>query len=282
MKELFKDIKFIAYFLITQIIGSLIIILAKIKLSPDWFQALYDCVDTGNVISTEYLSCISEILVPALILADMLIIIPFCINAYRKHKKILILETPPETVTDMIAIGIVLNFLVSFIVEQLPETSSVMTQYTQVVSSVITNNFFLTLLTTGILAPICEELLFRYGMIGCNKENNITKAIILSALMFGIAHMNLVQSTYAFIIGLILGWYYTRQFNLLHPIIMHMTINTTSVLYEYAEPMTKILGTIIVVDLACIYILYRIIHKSNIKDEFGTIITEAPNILQLN
>ena len=57
--------------------------------------------------------------------------------------------------------------------------------------------------------------------------------------MFGIAHMNPIQSTYAFILGLILGYIYYKTGNLLNSILLHLTINSTSVLYEYAPLMVQ-------------------------------------------
>ncbi|MGX4599019.1 CPBP family intramembrane glutamic endopeptidase [Faecalimicrobium sp. JNUCC 81] len=62
-----------------------------------------------------------------------------------------------------------------------------------------------------ITAPIFEELLFRGVILNgllSKYKNNYKKAIIISALIFGIAHLNIPQGINAFILGIILGGIY--------------------------------------------------------------------------
>ncbi|MBO3445617.1 CPBP family intramembrane glutamic endopeptidase [Clostridium sp. CCUG 7971] len=62
-----------------------------------------------------------------------------------------------------------------------------------------------------ITAPILEELLFRgiilNGLLSKYKKN-YKKAIIISALIFGVAHLNIPQGVNAFIIGIVIGGIY--------------------------------------------------------------------------
>lgn len=76
------------------------------------------------------------------------------------------------------------------------------------------------------IAPIHEEFLFRgvifhYMRKGCP----FILANILQALLFGILHMNLVQGTYAFLVGLLLGYIFSRAKNLTTTIVIHVTFN---------------------------------------------------------
>lgn len=69
-------------------------------------------------------------------------------------------------------------------------------------------------LAVGIAAPILEELIFRGIILKAYLTHySPTKAIVFSALIFGIAHLNPWQFAAAFTIGLIIGWvyYYTRS-----------------------------------------------------------------------
>ena len=83
------------------------------------------------------------------------------------------------------------------------------------------------LLFYGIfIAPIHEEILFRgvifhYMQKGCP----FLIANILQAALFGLLHMNIVQGTYAFLIGLLLGYIYKRSRNLTATIIIHLVFN---------------------------------------------------------
>ena len=95
--------------------------------------------------------------------------------------------------------------------------------------------FVLILLGTGILVPILEELVFRYGICGTMARKNAIAAIIVSSLVFGIVHGNLIQGTYATVLGLVFGFVYLKTKNIWYPAIMHMAINSSTVVVSYLE-----------------------------------------------
>ena len=83
----------------------------------------------------------------------------------------------------------------------------------------------LKLIVIVLLAPMLEEFLFRKQLIDrCAKYGEKT-AILFSALSFGLFHMNLYQFFYAFGLGLVFGYVYTRTRRLRYSVIMHMVIN---------------------------------------------------------
>jgi membrane protease YdiL (CAAX protease family) len=85
----------------------------------------------------------------------------------------------------------------------------------------------LAIIATVVLAPFGEELLCR-GIIqhfAMKISRHFWVANVIQALMFGIMHMNLVQGTYAFFIGLALGWLRHRYKTLWVPIIIHFVVN---------------------------------------------------------
>ena len=70
-----------------------------------------------------------------------------------------------------------------------------------------------------IVSTIFEDLLFRVIILNglLNKyKNNSKKAIIYSAIIFGMVHLNIPQGINAFIAGIILGfiYYYTKSMKL--------------------------------------------------------------------
>lgn len=87
-------------------------------------------------------------------------------------------------------------------------------------------NLLLQIIATVILVPIAEELLFR-GIIQGELNLRFTPrvAVLIQALLFGIFHMNPIQSLYTFIPGLLLGIAYYYTGNLIIPIVMHMIFN---------------------------------------------------------
>lgn len=77
-----------------------------------------------------------------------------------------------------------------------------------------------------IVAPIYEEFLMRGILLaGLLNRYSPKKAIIISALIFGIYHLNITQFVNATLIGLILGMIYYKTNSLILCIAVHMTNN---------------------------------------------------------
>ena len=76
-----------------------------------------------------------------------------------------------------------------------------------------------------IVGPVFEEWLFRKQLIDHTRKYGEKTAILLSGLAFGLFHMNLFQFFYAFLLGLMFGYVYTRTSKLRYSTAMHMIIN---------------------------------------------------------
>ncbi|WP_057743025.1 CPBP family intramembrane glutamic endopeptidase [Liquorilactobacillus capillatus] len=68
---------------------------------------------------------------------------------------------------------------------------------------------FSMLVYASLLGPLSEEIVFRGFLLRGLEPYGKKFAIIISAYMFGLYHANLVQSPFAFLLGLVLG--YTAQ-----------------------------------------------------------------------
>ena len=82
----------------------------------------------------------------------------------------------------------------------------------------------------GILSPIVEEILFRglvYKRLKVYYEATI--AAYISAIIFEIAHFNLIQGLYAFIMGIIFAFVYEKYKSIFAPIIVHLAANIVAV-----------------------------------------------------
>lgn len=80
-----------------------------------------------------------------------------------------------------------------------------------------------------IMAPICEEFIFRGLILHSLRRFGNGFAILVSALLFSMIHGNLQQIPLAFIVGLLLGAFVIRSGSIWMTVIMHATINTISV-----------------------------------------------------
>lgn len=117
------------------------------------------------------------------------------------------------------------------------------------------SNSILQLLITIILIPICEEILFRRVMFGYLKEhNNIVFAVILQALVFGLAHGNLVQGIYTFVLGIVLALVYMYCNSLWGCITLHIVFNCMGLLIvPKLTAISPIFGyAIFVIGLGCL------------------------------
>ncbi len=87
------------------------------------------------------------------------------------------------------------------------------------------NDSPLKILVIVILAPLLEEFVFRKQIIDRLGRYGEKTAILFSAVSFALFHMNLFQFFYAFALGLVFAYVYTRTHRLRYPVIMHMIIN---------------------------------------------------------
>ena len=79
-------------------------------------------------------------------------------------------------------------------------------------------------LYSAILAPVAEEILFRGYVLRSLRPFGKRFAIFGSALLFGLFHGNLLQTPYAFLVGLILG-YVTVEYSIGWAVLIHVFNN---------------------------------------------------------
>ena len=83
---------------------------------------------------------------------------------------------------------------------------------------------FSMFLYSSLLAPVAEELLFRGYILRSLQPYGKKFAVFASAFLFGLFHGNLLQTPYAFLMGLILGWM-TVEYSVLWAIAVHLFNN---------------------------------------------------------
>lgn len=84
---------------------------------------------------------------------------------------------------------------------------------------------WLILLVVVIVGPVMEELVFRKMLLDRIAGYGQVTSMLISGLIFGIAHANFYQFFYAFALGSIFAWVYLRTGNIFHTIGLHMIIN---------------------------------------------------------
>lgn len=88
------------------------------------------------------------------------------------------------------------------------------------------------MLAIAIGAPLGEEIMFRWGIMGhmLRRNSSVPTAILVSAVLFGLMHMNPAQVFFATAMGIMLGILYWRSGNIIWPIILHVLNNSVACL----------------------------------------------------
>ena len=89
-------------------------------------------------------------------------------------------------------------------------------------------------LSVAIVTPIAEELFFRgYVLDAINRKHGDWTAIIWSAVLFGLVHVDPFTMGQAFMGGIIYGWIRMRTGSLLPAIACHMMWNMLALVLTY-------------------------------------------------
>ncbi len=114
--------------------------------------------------------------------------------------------------------------------------------YQAVAAGQLSASLAVGLICYGVVSPLAEELVFR-GIVynELKRSYRLPLAMLISALLFGLYHMNPVQGVYGFIMGLLLAYLYEYFGSFLWPVLVHMLANGLA----YVMSNTNVTGTFI-------------------------------------
>ncbi len=136
-----------------------------------------------------------------------------------------------------IALGMIVTSMTSLL---FPNSADAMTTS---MDAIYRMGYGASILIVALLPAVCEELLFR-GFLYSSFEARMTqgKAIVLVSVIFGLYHMNVVQSTTTAVIGLAICYLSAQSESLFPGILMHFLNNALSVtLTFYSDAVSKYL-----------------------------------------
>ena len=99
-------------------------------------------------------------------------------------------------------------------------------------------------LYTALVGPVIEELLFRKVIIDKLYRYGKPVALVTSGLLFALVHGNLEQFFYAFFVGCFLAYIYIKTGNIKYTIILHILMNSFSVVLTYLLTKIPLLGNV--------------------------------------
>ena len=172
----------------------------------------------------------------------MISLIPISIYLLKKHKinetKIEIKKTIPIIILGL-SISLFFNMLTINFQDKNP---------------LINLNIILLISYVVIIAPIFEELLFRYIALREARKNYQDKtAIIIISLIFALMHTDIITIIYTFLLGIILSYIYIKYKNIIYPITLHISANLMSIFIKEFN-LTALIISIIFLVSTIIYI----------------------------
>lgn len=119
------------------------------------------------------------------------------------------------------------------------------------------------LLFAGVaLAPaLCEEFLFRGVVLGALRTRlNPWAAVLITATLFAIFHLNVYQFPTTFVVGTILGFLTLRSGSIFPAILVHLSHNAAALLYEL-NPVALSDGVVVFLVMAPVLGLLILVSK---------------------
>lgn len=166
-------------------------------------------------------------------------ILPTALPAMREAKKRMALmhlrrEHPRNYILALLAtVGAVLGLNLLFDLTGITDSS---TTYQAVAESQLSASLAVGLLCYGVVTALAEELMFRGILYNELKRGcKLPLAMVVSAMLFGLYHMNPVQGGYGFIMGLLMVYLYEYFGNFFWPALVHMLANSLAYVLGYTS-----------------------------------------------
>lgn len=221
------------------------------------------------------LSLTNVFLLISSILTVLALILIYKIKKRNYTEELQIKKTKNFNIYFAIIIGIacwLFNTGVLSLIDEAGLFSSRFQHMSEILAPLDKGNIIIAIITVGIAAPLAEEFLFR-GVIynTLSKKISIKWTIIIQAILFGVFHGNLVQGTYATLLGLVFGYVTYKTKSLWPAIIMHMVNNSIATIVSYIAS-NYLGGTLVYILFAIIGVIGAatflvLVKKKNVNDE---------------
>lgn len=235
---IFKALLFVLLFFVIQ---NAVVIIAEIPVALDLTaQGITD----ENVLNEKiyehiakygnYLSALSGFI------TILTVFIIFVCKRQNPFKELSFNKTKISTIVLCLVVGFTLNFSCNVLFMFMPE--SWLENYTQASEALDDGSLFSYILGGVIMAPLVEEIIFR-GILAKRFGKCMPSifAAILSAVVFGVCHGDLVWAIYAGSLGIILGVIFARFDSIIPCICVHFAFNGVSAILQvvYEIPAIK-------------------------------------------
>ncbi|HIX28203.1 MAG TPA: CPBP family intramembrane metalloprotease [Candidatus Blautia stercoravium] len=158
----------------------------------------------------------------------------------------------------LLVVGVAFQLIVSLLlVSAQVMFPKAMESYAQVLENlgVFAPSLF-SVLYTVVFAPLTEEMVFRGMTLRILEEElPFAAANVLQAVLFALIHGNLVQSSYAFLAGLLLGYVVKRYGKISAAVWCHFAVNASGLFLGDISPQGTLLLLVISAGILLIFVI---------------------------
>lgn len=160
----------------------------------------------------------------------------------------------------VVGFKIISNDLVVFILD--PFSKILMPKLMLKAISEVTQISFL--MYVCIIGPAMEELVFRGVVLGgLLKTYSAKKSIIISAILFGISHLNGIQFIDAFLLGVFMGYIYVKTKSIYLCMYAHILFNSIGFTLIYLPKIQNLIVIIPITILGGLFMIYGLKKINN-------------------
>lgn len=254
LKQLGKAIcYFLLYFGVQNIIGfvymMVYIIEATVKAAGEGGPDV-EAISLGAV---EYLMQKQNSLV---IISGIITILFLTVFFLIRRKNVLtesgVKKTQGKYIPIAIGLGVGYMLIINFGLCLLPE--SWLMAYSEQSSGLVEGSAAAIIVSTMIMAPFIEEIIFRGLMLSrLRKGMPDVVAVLICALIFGLAHGQILWMTYAFGLGIVLGLVAVKSDSVIPGLILHMVFNICGVVVP------SLLGEVVAVEVCVVMVVIGVL-----------------------
>ena len=155
--------------------------------------------------------------------------------------------------------------LAASLLATMSQAGQVFEGYENASQTIFSQSVLMQIVAAGVVMPIVEEYIFRGLMYNRMKDYmSANMAMIISSVIFGLYHGNLIQGVYGFVMGLLMIFVYEKYQTMLAPVLCHIGANMISIVLQFLNIQLDSVMVAVMAAAVCLvaaYLLLRLIQK---------------------
>ncbi len=220
----------------------------------NWLFLTTLLVEAAVMVFMYLCSDISLGIIESLLLSQLIVLVPTALFLFgtRTDPGRLIAHNRPKFTTTLLVVVFTFLCMPAIIAVNAFSMLFVDNEVAGLQSYMLSVPWWQILLMVGIIGPVSEEFVFR-GVIyhGYKTSQRFVGSMLLSALLFGLTHLNFNQMSYAVLVGIVSVLLLEGSGSIFYSMLFHICINTTNVVQMLVQ---KAQGTIMSQEESMAYI----------------------------